>query len=112
MHTFLFQLHYLFGGNPGRPKDPKLRLNDFWRLRLMRPSQEDLLRQCKLLLRRQRFEELAVLDPLNGLVYLQTCLSELIDHSDPNQTKEVKVINVPDVVELEILKMRKTTLCL
>ncbi|CAG7818322.1 unnamed protein product [Allacma fusca] len=82
------KLHYLFGGNPGRTKDPKLRLDDFWRLRLIRPSRQDLLRRCKLMLRRQRFEELASQDSLTALLYLQTSLSELINHEDPQQTKE------------------------
>lgn len=79
----------MFGGNPGRVKDPKLRLDDFWSLRLIRPSIEELLKQCKLLLRKQRFEELASGDSLNALLYLQTSLSDLIDHTDVEQTNEV-----------------------
>jgi hypothetical protein len=88
-YHFHLQLHYLFGGNPGRTKDPKLRLDDFWRLRLIRPAVEDLLKECKLMLRRQRFEELAAVDPLRALLYLQNSLSELIDHSNSQQTSEV-----------------------
>jgi len=67
-----------------------MRLDDFWRLKLVRPTEQDLLRQCKLLLRKQKFEELAANgDSLNALKYLQTELAELIDHRDPQQTKEV-----------------------
>lgn len=31
---FLFKLHYLFGGNPGKLTSPKLRLDDLWILEL------------------------------------------------------------------------------
>ena len=48
------QVFYLFGGNPGRKCNPKMRLDDFWRLKLTRPTCSEILRQCKLLLRRQR----------------------------------------------------------
>ncbi|XP_021957307.1 muskelin isoform X2 [Folsomia candida] len=82
------KLHYLFGGNPGRTKDPKLRLDDFWSLKLIRPTADELLKKCKLLLRNQKFEELASKDSLNALIYLQTSLSELIDHEDIEQTNE------------------------
>jgi hypothetical protein len=36
-----------------------------------------------------RFEELAAKNQMTALHYLQTTLSEIIDHSDPEQTKEV-----------------------
>ena len=36
-----------------------------------------------------RFEELAAKNQMNALHYLQTSLSEIIDHNDPEQTKEV-----------------------
>lgn len=38
-----------------------------------------------------RFEELASKNQMNALHYLQTSLSEIIDHSDPEQTKEVSL---------------------
>lgn len=37
-----------------------------------------------------RFEEKAQTEPLNALKYLQNDLSLTVDHSDPNETKEVK----------------------
>lgn len=36
-----------------------------------------------------RFEELAAKNQMTALHYLQTTLSEIIDHSDPEQTREV-----------------------
>lgn len=36
-----------------------------------------------------RFKELAADNSLNALTYLQTSLSEIIDHSDLEQTREV-----------------------
>jgi hypothetical protein len=38
-----------------------------------------------------RFEELAAKNQMTALHYLQTTLSEIIDHSDPEQTKEVSL---------------------
>lgn len=152
-----FQVHYLFGGNPGKSCSPKMRLDDFWSLRLCRPSKEYLLRHCRYLIRKYRcvvllcshqhhywratwllcsirretiqffrdtkscndaqrpdgfvilvsvaasclfvatvflwgrFEEKAQSDPLNALKYLQNDLSLTVDHTDPDETKEVHV---------------------
>lgn len=36
-----------------------------------------------------RFEEKAQSDPLNALKYLQNDLSLTVDHTDPDETKEV-----------------------
>lgn len=37
-----------------------------------------------------RFEEKAQSDPLNALKYLQNDLSLTVDHTDPDETKEVR----------------------
>lgn len=84
-------MHYLFGGNPGRSCLPKLRLDDFWQLELCRPSHEQILKKCKLIIRKHKFEELATKNSIEALEYLQTKVYEIIDHSDPEQTKEVRV---------------------
>lgn len=39
-----------------------------------------------------RFEEKAQMDPLSALKYLQNDLYITVDHSDPEETKEVKVV--------------------
>ena len=48
------KVHYLFGGNPGISYMPKLRLDDFWKLHLSRPSQLWLLKEFKFMIRKQR----------------------------------------------------------
>ena len=89
VYDYVNKVHYLFGGNPGRSCLPKLRLDDFWTLRLCRPSREQILRRCKLIIRKYRFEELAMKNSIEALKYLQTDISEIIDHTDEVQTKEV-----------------------
>lgn len=77
-----FQVHYLFGGNPGKSCSPKMRLDDFWSLRLCRPSKEYLLRHCRYLIRKYRCLELIQSittiikeDPINAV--LRTYCTEL-----------------------------------
>lgn len=55
--TFSCQIHYLFGGNPGNPAFPKMRLDDFWSLKLTKISLSNFLRKCKYLLRKQKYVE-------------------------------------------------------
>lgn len=86
------KVHFLFGGNPGRACLPKLRLDDFWQLQLSRPSHGQLLQKCKLLIRKHRFKELALKNSMAALQYLQTTLSEIIDHNDEEQTKEFQLL--------------------
>lgn len=50
------QIHFLFGGNPGRMCLPKVRLDDFWSLQLCRTNQHEMIQQCKLLIRKCRWE--------------------------------------------------------
>lgn len=84
-----FQVHFLFGGNPGRSCLPNLRLDDFWQLELRRPTHEQILKRCKLIIRKHKFQELALSNSMEALEYLQTRVFEIIDHSDAQQTKEV-----------------------
>ena len=75
----LFQVHYMFGGNPGgkQGKEDKLRLGDFWRLQLMRPDQKEIFRRCCLMIRKSKFLEMTStggspsLPPSDALVFLQ-----------------------------------------
>ncbi|CAB1345889.1 unnamed protein product, partial [Coregonus sp. 'balchen'] len=85
-------VHYLFGGNPGKSCSPKMRLDDFWSLKLCRPSKEYLLRHCRYLIRKYRFEEKAQSEPLNALKYLQNDLSLTVDHTNPDETKEFQLL--------------------
>ncbi|XP_037034609.1 muskelin isoform X2 [Bradysia coprophila] len=80
--------HYLFGGNPGMEQNPQDRLEDFWLLRLERPSKQQVLQQYKFLIRKLEYEEIARIDPIYAIGYLQTRLSEVTDHKDAAQLKQ------------------------
>ncbi|KAK0090010.1 hypothetical protein PV325_004143 [Microctonus aethiopoides] len=86
------KVHYLFGGNPGRSWLPKLRLDDFWKLHLCRPTHKQILQKCKLLIRKYKFKELALSSTIEALEYLQKDVSEIIDHNDRNQTKDFQLL--------------------
>ncbi|XP_078047275.1 muskelin 1 [Augochlora pura] len=86
------KVHFLFGGNPGRSCVRNLRLNDFWQLKLRKPSQEEVVKRCKLLIRKHKFKELAMSSSVEALEYLQTQVSEIIDHNDMEQTKEFQLL--------------------
>ncbi|ESP01147.1 hypothetical protein LOTGIDRAFT_225475 [Lottia gigantea] len=86
------KLHYLFGGNPGKDSLPKMRLDDFWSLKLCRPSTNHLLRKCRYLIRKFRFKEMAVTDPHEAMVYLQVQLAQTVDHNDEEEEKEFQLL--------------------
>ncbi|KAL1449312.1 hypothetical protein WDU94_000513 [Cyamophila willieti] len=86
------KVHYLFGGNPGKACSPRLRLDDFWCLSLCRPTRDQVLAQVRLLVRKAKFQELSLSDRLSALEYLQTSLSELIDHDDKEQSLEFRTL--------------------
>ena len=48
------KVQYLFGGNPGEQGNSKQRLDDFWDLRLIRPTTEEILRQVRFHIRKQK----------------------------------------------------------
>ncbi|KAK2701991.1 hypothetical protein QYM36_019379, partial [Artemia franciscana] len=83
------RVHYLFGGNPGNASDPKMRLDDFWSLRLCRVSQSDIMRRCRFLVRKCRFQEMAGQDILMALRYIQTAILEVVDQANEVQVQEV-----------------------
>lgn len=82
------KVHYLFGGNPGRNTSPNLRLDDFWVLQLHKPSRRQLMRQAKYMIRRLEYEEIVKTNSIRAVGYLQTRLSECIDHDDPDELRE------------------------
>ncbi|XP_042910813.1 muskelin isoform X2 [Parasteatoda tepidariorum] len=86
------KVHYLFGGNPGRLHSPKMRLDDFWSLHLFRPTKEMLLRQCCRIIRQHKFQEIASVDQIAALQYLQTELASTVDHQNSEETKEFQLL--------------------
>lgn len=54
-----------------------------------RPSRQQILRHSKYLIRRLEYEEIVKTNSIRAVGYLQTRLSEIIDHSDPEQLQEL-----------------------
>lgn len=86
------KVHYLFGGNPGKSGVPKMRLDDFWSLKLSRPSREQLLRRCRYLIRKHKFQELAAADSIVALKYLQNEVLATINQEDTEEVKEFQLL--------------------
>lgn len=87
--------HYMFGGNPGgkEGKEGKVRLGDFWKLALERPSSYTLERQCRLMIRKTKFRELNCdSSALEALTYLQTELSDCVDHQSNQEEKGFQLL--------------------
>ncbi|KAK7101686.1 muskelin-like [Littorina saxatilis] len=84
--------HYLFGGNPGKDSLPKMRLDDFWSLQLLRPSQKFLLRKCCFLIRKYHFLELACSDSCAAMSFLQTQVYGTIDKEDKEECEEFQLL--------------------
>lgn len=88
VYDWINKVHYLFGGNPGRNTTPHMRLDDFWLLHLRKPTRQQILRQSKYMLRRLEYEEIVKTNSIRAVGYLQTRLSDIIDHKDPEQLQE------------------------
>ncbi|ELU02476.1 hypothetical protein CAPTEDRAFT_169790 [Capitella teleta] len=86
------KVHFLFGGNPGKDSLPKMRLDDFWSLKLCRPSSDLLLRKCRYMIRKHRFLEITRSEPLRALSYLQNELAQTVDHDDQEETNEFHLL--------------------
>ena len=87
----------LFSGKQG--KEDKLRLGDFWRLQLLRPSRNDVLRRCRIMIRQCNFSELASTNQMQALKYLHTSLASIVDHNNPKEEREVKPLRSYYIME-------------
>ncbi|KAH8107718.1 Muskelin N-terminus-domain-containing protein [Cristinia sonorae] len=64
------------------------RLDDFWSMQLQRPSSAEIVRRAKYLIRQQRFREMCEdSTPVSALAYLQTEVSSVVDHADPEEAQ-------------------------
>ncbi|CAB4006393.1 muskelin isoform X2 [Paramuricea clavata] len=88
VYDYVNKVHYLFGGNPGKSGSPKMRLDDFWSLKLTKPLLAHFLRRCKYLIRKQKFLQLAKCNSLEALTYLQHDLSTMVNHEDLDERHE------------------------
>ncbi|KIJ18371.1 hypothetical protein PAXINDRAFT_179243 [Paxillus involutus ATCC 200175] len=85
------------GGNGGgsgsggveeeRPRVRKMRLDDFWVMKLIRAAPDEVIQQVKYQIRRQMFREMCEEQPaVKALRYLQTDVPEVVDHNNPEET--------------------------
>ncbi|EPQ29377.1 uncharacterized protein PFL1_03132 [Pseudozyma flocculosa PF-1] len=100
------KVFYLHGGNPEDADNRQLRLDDMWRLTLMRPTPGEVLRRAKFRVRQQRFLEMTRsiaaaqaadtsggggADPtalgFEALIYLQTEVGAVVDHSNEAESQ-------------------------
>ena len=76
-------------------KEDKLRLGDFWQLRLFRPTRAEVLRQCRVAIRTAQFREAARPGTggpggrLRALALLQQRLGAVVDHKDEKEERQV-----------------------
>ncbi|OSD06938.1 hypothetical protein PYCCODRAFT_1359801 [Trametes coccinea BRFM310] len=64
------------------------RLDDFWRLEIIRPSEEEITRRALFEVRKQQFREMCEDGPpIKALTFLQTKVSEVVNHDDPEEAK-------------------------
>ena len=87
------RMHYMFGGNPGESGNTNVRLDDFWRIQLTRPSHEQLLRRALFLLRKQQFRELCGRNTMTALHFLQNDLAAVVDHADPEASAAFRALS-------------------
>lgn len=51
-----------------------------------------MLKHCRFLVRKLRYEEMARSDPLKAMEYLRHNISDVIDHTDSDQVNNVSAI--------------------
>ncbi|THU94177.1 hypothetical protein K435DRAFT_966971 [Dendrothele bispora CBS 962.96] len=64
------------------------RLGDFWKMSLVRPSRDEILRQAKYQIRQQQFREMCEEKPaVEALSFLRNEVSSVVDHSNPKEAE-------------------------
>lgn len=58
-----------------------------------RPKREEILKHCRFLVRKLRYEEMTRQDPLKAMQYLRHHIADVIDHSDAEQLNNVCLKN-------------------
>ncbi|KAK3843362.1 MAG: Muskelin N-terminus-domain-containing protein [Linnemannia gamsii] len=94
------EVQYLFGGNPGEQGNMSKRLDDFWELRLYRPTPDQIVRKAKYLLRTQQFKELCQRPETSALTsttpralsFLRTELSVVVDQTNKAESEDFKTL--------------------
>jgi len=86
------KVHFLFGGNPGKTSLPKMRLDDFWALKLVKPNNAQVLKKCVYLIRKYRFLEMVKNSPLEATAFLQTNVSAVVNHESEDERKQFHLL--------------------
>ncbi|KAI0675370.1 Muskelin N-terminus-domain-containing protein [Trametes maxima] len=69
------------------------RLDDFWRLEIIRPSYEEITRRAHFEVRKQQFREMCEDEPpIKALTFLQTRVSAVVNHEDPEEAKDFRML--------------------
>ena len=55
---------------------------------------DHLLRRCRYLIRKHRFHEIAQSNAMSALQYLQNELAQVVDHTDCEETREVRDLGI------------------
>jgi hypothetical protein len=58
------------------------------KMELKKPSRENIISLCKYMIRKQRYEEIAIINPIEALSFLQNNLAETINQSDNEQVND------------------------
>jgi len=86
------KVHYLFGGNPGKQTLQKMRLDDFWSLKLTKINREQILDKCVYLIRKYQFLEMVNNSPLEATAYLQTKVSAVVNHESEEERQQFHML--------------------
>jgi len=54
-----------------------------------RPKRDEILKHCRFLVRKMRYEEMTRQDPFKAMQYLRHHIAAVIDHSDAEQLNNV-----------------------
>ncbi|EJF65436.1 hypothetical protein DICSQDRAFT_79600 [Dichomitus squalens LYAD-421 SS1] len=73
--------------------DVERRLDDFWSMEILRPSNEEIVRRAVYEIRQQQFREMCEDGPpIKALTFLQTRVSSVVNHEDPDEAKVFRAL--------------------
>ncbi|PIL35929.1 hypothetical protein GSI_01589 [Ganoderma sinense ZZ0214-1] len=73
--------------------DAEKRLDDFWGMEIIRPSNDEIVRRALYEIRQQQFREMCEDGPpIKALTFLQTRVSSVVNHEDPDEAKVFRAL--------------------
>ncbi|KAH9942390.1 Muskelin N-terminus-domain-containing protein [Epithele typhae] len=80
-------------GAPAAAEGGEHRLDDFWHLEIVRPSDEEIVRRAVYEVRQQQFREMCEDGPpIKALTFIQTRVSSVVNHSDPEEARTFRAL--------------------